>query len=210
MNECAVLLDFTTIHESSQFKLKDLDFVIYTKDVDYQLHHEFFDFFCEAPNDYQFVYEALNQLDRIVEFSQFTSGVHFWSDTAFRTRPILYIFDRFEDHWGIPMSINYFAPHHGWNFCDTHFGHAKKLLRQKHRASVIRESKNITDVFELFENATVTLFPSIPRQYVNEKFFQFKNKGISKYSCFEIPNSSEVKASVMTGDVEQFDIEFNE
>jgi hypothetical protein len=43
MNECVVLLDFTTIQESSQFKLKDLDFVIYTKDVDYQLHHELFD-----------------------------------------------------------------------------------------------------------------------------------------------------------------------
>jgi hypothetical protein len=51
--------------------------VIYTKDANSNLHHKFFDFFSEAPHDFEFIYEALERLGRTVDFTYFKDGVHF-------------------------------------------------------------------------------------------------------------------------------------
>jgi hypothetical protein len=82
--KCVVLFDFTKFHETSAFKLHDLNITIYTKDDNNNLHHEFFDFFSEEPRDYRFTFEALKQLGQIVDFTYFSDGVHFWSDNGFR------------------------------------------------------------------------------------------------------------------------------
>jgi hypothetical protein len=77
LHECVILFDYTTFHETSVFKLHDLDTVIYTKDANGNLHHEFFHFFSEAPHDFKFTYEALERLGRTENFTYFEDGVHF-------------------------------------------------------------------------------------------------------------------------------------
>lgn len=69
-----MLFDFTTLHETGIFKLHDLEVVIYTKDEEDNLHHEFFDFFSEAPRDCNFFYEVFERIDQI---GNFLEGVHF-------------------------------------------------------------------------------------------------------------------------------------
>jgi hypothetical protein len=65
------------------------------------------------------------------------------------------------DEWAVPVSASYFCPHHAWNLCDTHFGHGKKKLRQKFRTSTITKPKDIVEVFQQFDNVTVTILGTI-------------------------------------------------
>jgi hypothetical protein len=183
--------------------------VIYTKDANGNLHHEFFDFFSEAPHDFEFTYEALERLGRTVDFTYFKDGVHFWGDNAFKTYAILYIFYVLADKWAVPISASFFAPHHGWSLCDTHFGHTKKKLRQEFRTSLITEISDITDVFRQFSNVTVEILDTIQEREVDTQFFKFKEGGISQYYHFDFSSPTEVTASVMTGINEKVELDFN-
>jgi hypothetical protein len=159
--ECFVIMDYTTFHETAVFKLHDLDVVVYTKDAEDNLHHDFFGFFSEEPCDYKFTYEVLERFSRNVDFSFFKDGVHFWADNAFKSYALFYIFYCMAEKWDVPVSASFFAPRHGWSLCGTHFGHSKKKVRQQFRTSLIEKPENIIDTFKQFNNVSVEILDMI-------------------------------------------------
>ena len=83
-------MDYTTIHETAKFKLKDLGFTVYWKDCD-KLNHTFFDYWSKEKKDYMFTAEAFFQLLSFPFFSQF-QNVCVWSDNGLKSKEILYYF----------------------------------------------------------------------------------------------------------------------
>jgi hypothetical protein len=82
-NECVLVLDYTWFQESEAFKLHDPCFTIYTRRSDRKLHHEWMDYFCEAPNDWQFTFEVVQKLKSDIE--QFPNWISILADNGFAT-----------------------------------------------------------------------------------------------------------------------------
>jgi hypothetical protein len=169
-------MDYTTFHETAVFKLHDLDVVVYTKDAENNLRHEFFDFLSEEPCDYKFTYEILERFSRNIDFGFFKDGLHFWEDNAFKSYALFYIFYWLDEKWDVPVSAS-FCTHHGWSLCDTHFGHSKKKVRQQFRTSIIEKPENIVDIFKQFNNVTVEILDTIQRK-VETNFFVFQKRNL--------------------------------
>jgi hypothetical protein len=116
------------------------------------------------------------------------------ADNAFKSYPLFYIFYCMTEKWDVSLSASFFAPHHGWSLCDTHFGHSKKKVRQQFRTSIIEKPENIIDIFKQFNNVTVEILVTIQERKVETNFFVFK-EGITEYFHFEFRNSFEVIVS---------------
>jgi hypothetical protein len=208
-NECVIVLDYTRFHETSAFKLSDLDFTIYFKDQNGDIHHEWIDFFSEHPQDYSFTYEGLTQLAQIIDFSLFDAGVHFWCDNAFKTYGCLYSFYCFVEGYCGKVSVNYFAPHHGYSLCDTHFGKGKQLLRQDYRLKLIHEPKDIEHVFEQLDHTTVIHLNDIPKKELPHNFFQFTHQSISFFQTYELVPGEECRCKENYTSKNWYKIEIN-
>jgi hypothetical protein len=124
-----VIFDYSTIHETCQFKLKDLNFTTYWRTDEGKLAHTFFDFWSESKKDYKFTIKAFYSLISLPFFRQFNEII-MWGDGGLKTKEILYYFSEIASQFRTPIHINYFAPHHGHSVCDAHFGQGKKMLRQ--------------------------------------------------------------------------------
>jgi hypothetical protein len=80
---------------------------------------------------------------------QFQDGITFWADNGFRNYGCLYAFWFIVQNLQILTFVNLFAPHHGFNLCDTHFGIGKQMVRQQHRHSELIQSAE--DIWKLFQ-----------------------------------------------------------
>jgi hypothetical protein len=183
-DECVVVLDYTRFHESSSFKIHDLCFTVYWIGEDRSLHHEWLDYFSEAPHNYHFTVEGLMQLRNCIDFKRFPFGVRFWCDNAFKSYGCLYGVWEFAKSLGLTASLNFFAPHHGFTLCDTHFGTGKQKLRRDFTGKLIETPEDIANVFAQLNNTTVTILDEIPDHTIPKHFFEFEEGRISNYYNF--------------------------
>jgi hypothetical protein len=132
-------------HETSTFKLHDLCFTVYFRGSDGELHHEWHDYFAEASHEWHFTFEGFVQLRNILDFGRYSGGVSIWADNAFRNYGCFYAVWNFSKHINAPVELNFFAVHHGFSLCDTHFG-------------IELESKNFDETFaaNLFKNPNIS------------------------------------------------------
>jgi hypothetical protein len=66
------VFDYCTVHETAEFKLKDLKFMGYWRDENGNIIHRFFDFWTELSKDYKFTAEVFSLLLDRPFFSQFS------------------------------------------------------------------------------------------------------------------------------------------
>jgi hypothetical protein len=52
INTALIVMDYTTIHEATKFKLKDLNFTLYFKDQHDRLCHQFYDYWSKVSKKY--------------------------------------------------------------------------------------------------------------------------------------------------------------
>lgn len=131
-DEVLFVFDYTTFHEAPQFKLKDCGVAVLWKEKSTkQLKHHYIDFFALATHDYLYTHRVWKELPHI-----------------------LVTFYELASTWKCRVHCNYFAPRHGHNIMDGHFGVGKKMLRKKFACS----TQHITQR-EWFE---VVLLPSVP------------------------------------------------
>jgi len=95
-------------------------------------------FFSEVPYDLRFTFEGLIQLQNYIDVEQFQDGITFWGDNGFRNRECFYSFWFIVRNLQISTFVNFVAPQHGFNLCDTHFGNGKQMMRQQHRHKLIQ------------------------------------------------------------------------
>jgi len=88
--------------------------------------------------------------------------------------------------------VNLFGPHHGFNWCDTHFGIGKQMDRQQHRQKLIQSAEDIWKLFQKISNTTVVVLKKIPERILPSHFFTFHEGGISQYSNFYIATNETV------------------
>jgi hypothetical protein len=146
-----LVFDYSTIHETAIFKLKDLNFTAYWRDSSGDIAHTFFDFWSESKKDYLFTVKAFYTLLDLPFLKQFNELI-LWSDGGLKTKEILYYFSQLSQNFRLPMLINYFAPHHGHSICDTHFGHGKKKLRQVVGVNVLEVTQQAISSFSSIKN----------------------------------------------------------
>ena len=81
-------MDYTTIHETATFKMKDLGFTVYWWQ-NQRLNHWFVDYWSKAKKDFKFTAEALFQLLSFEWFRNFDSII-IWSDGGLKSKEILF------------------------------------------------------------------------------------------------------------------------
>jgi len=100
-------------------------------------------FFSEVPYDLRFTFVGLIQLQNYIEVEEFRDGITFWGDNGFRNRECFYSFWFIVRNLQISTFVNFVAPQHGFNLCDTHFGNGKLMMRQQHRHKLIQFAEEI-------------------------------------------------------------------
>jgi hypothetical protein len=65
------------------------------------------------------------------------------------------------EHYQIKVSLQFFAPHHGFTLCDAHFGSGKLKLRNNYIHRTIRTTQKIAKVFQQIANTTVIFLEKI-------------------------------------------------
>jgi len=109
-------------------------------------HHKklFFDFVCVgAKCDHNFARKCWNKLPSIL-FEKLK-------------------FQELSNYLYSNISVNFYAPHHGHNICDSHFGAAKKNLRRKFSpvGTHIQTIEQIVTCFEEIKHTIVVVFDHI-------------------------------------------------
>lgn len=146
-----LVFDYSTIHETATFKLKDLNFAAYWRDENRDLCHTFFDFWSTSSKDYNFTVKAFFTLLEQAFFRQFNECI-IWGDGGLKTKEILFWFSKCADSFNLPIQMNYFAPHHGHSVCDGHFGVGKKILRIKVGVGVVESQEQVRESFDSIKN----------------------------------------------------------
>jgi hypothetical protein len=89
--------------------------------------------------------------------------------------------------------VYFFALHHGFNLCDSHFGIGKQMVRQQHRHILIQSAEDIWKLFQKISNTTAVVLEEIPDHTLPSHFFiSFHEGGISQYSSnfYIVPNET--------------------
>lgn len=184
-----IIMDYSTIHETAKFKLKDLNFTVYWREGD-RLVHQFVDFWSKEKKDYKYTALAFNQLLSNPFFSKF-SEIFVWSDGGLKTKEILYYISCCAETIKKEIQVNYFAPYHGHSVCDAHFGAGKRELRKSVGSGVVINEQQVIDSFSKLKNTiegirieniinlpNVTSFPEKIK-----KWFQFWMSERGKIFC---------------------------
>lgn len=145
-----IVMDYSTIHETAKFKLKDLNFTVYYKENE-RLVHRFYDFWSKEKKDYKYTSQAFTDLLSHQFFDRF-SEVIIWSDGGLKTKEILYYFSEIAATIRKPIEVNYFAPYHGHSVCDAHFGAGKRSLRQTVGVGLVESESQVIEVFSKLKN----------------------------------------------------------
>jgi hypothetical protein len=149
-NQSIIVMDYSTIHETAKFKLKDLNFTIYWQENG-RLLHQFVDFWSKEKKDYKYTALAFNQLICNPFFYKF-STIFVWSDGGLKTKEILYYISCCAQDVKKIIQVNYFAPYHGHSVCDAHFGAGKRELRKSVGSGVVINEKQVIDCFSKLKN----------------------------------------------------------
>jgi hypothetical protein len=190
--ECVILLDYTRFHETAAVKLHDLNFTIYHKSTHGTLCHEFLDFFCDASHEWKFTQEGVTRLSNIVDLKSFHTGLHIWADNAFHNNFVLHVFRRLAIALEMTITVCFFAPHHGWSICDSHFGQGKVKLRRDFSLHQIKSVSDIVSVFKELSNTTVELIEKIPEQTNPKEKFKPQFGKMRNYYCWEFLSNGTV------------------
>ena len=126
-NRAIVVFDYTTIHEATSFKLKILNLCLIVR-YHGQLVRYYFDYMAQAKADYKFTVRSwLHFLWYIRIHFPSIRNLETWADGGLKTKEIVGYLLSFGPQHQITININYFAPYHGHNVCDAHFGWSKSL-----------------------------------------------------------------------------------
>lgn len=107
-----------------------------------------------------------------------------WSDGGIKSYQNLTTFQILAQKTQMKVTLNYFAPEHGHNICDSHFGVGKKEVRNKFSGKNIKEAKDIIEIFSKMKYTTVVQFETIPK--IDEERDSSRLNGIRKWFCVEI------------------------
>lgn len=182
--EIGIVLDFTKFHETALVKSHDLCFTIYSKNSDDQLVHEWIDYFCEAPHTFDYIQYCWYLLEQTIDFATLKNGLHIWCDNAFKQYNLLALLWEMSEHYQIKVSLQFFAPHHGFTLCDAHFGSGKLKLRNTYKHRTIRTTQEIAEVFQQIANTTVIFLEKIPQQQPPRTKLKITEEGSRKYYDF--------------------------
>ena len=126
-NSAIVVFDYTTIHEATSFKVKVLDCaVIYKRNGKI---HRYYDYMAEARADFRFTIQSWMHLVNRLKLLGLTH-IDTWSDGGLKTKEVVAYLLKIGSNNNISISMNYFAPYHGHNVCDNHFGMVNRSIRR--------------------------------------------------------------------------------
>lgn len=195
-NQLLILYDFSTIHETALFKVKNLSCCVWWNDGTSVKHH-YFDFFATAKHDFKYIDYVFKILPWSIwnklRISSSYKQVSIWSDGGTKSNNSLATFSHLSQTWNAAVNLNYYAPHHGHSIVDAHFGIGKRFLRKKFPPpTLIRKLSQVLDVWQQLSNTTSMMLESIPQHPVTIK----KIAGIRKW--FQIVFSSNTPAKIST------------
>jgi len=208
-DECLLVLDYTRFQESETIKLHDPCFTIYTRGSDGELHHEWMDYFCKAPHDWQFNFEVVQKLKSDINFEQFSNWISFWSDNGLRNYGCHYAKYEFSEQLQIPVGLKFFVSHHGFTIRDTHFGVAKQKFRRDFRGKIIQNPEDIWEIYSQFSNTTMTILTETENREISKSLFNFYQEVTSQFSCFYFVPGEALLCTKDSNSEEWINIEIN-
>ena len=123
-DKALVIFDYSTFNEVTKFKVKILNFTVVFLGSDKEKKYKYFDYLAEAKADFRFTtiaswHHLLRNLKKSINGLK---TIEAWADGGLKTKETVgHIIDAGKRS-NIEIGINYFAPHHGHNLCDGHFG----------------------------------------------------------------------------------------
>lgn len=167
-NQVLILYDFSTIHETAIFKVKNLSCCVWWNTASGKAHH-YFDFFACAKHDHRYIDYVFTMLPWLIwdKFRvNFTNKeISIWSDGGTKSNNSLGTFKHMGLTWRTAkIALNFFAPHHGHSIVDAHFGTGKRLLRKKFPPpNLIRNLTDVLETWRLLPNTTIMHLESLDR-----------------------------------------------
>ena len=157
-NSAVVVFDYTTIHEATSFKVKVLDCAVIYK------HNgkicRYFDYMAEARADFRFTIQSWVHLVRRLKFLiPNLTHIDTWSDGGLKTKEIIAYLLKIGFDNSISVNINYFAPYHGHNICDSHFGECKRRIRLTTGSGIVANPIQVSDAFNQSSNTEIKWWP---------------------------------------------------
>lgn len=189
-NQIFIIYDFSTIHETSIFKLKNMSCYVAWVDQDNTLKHHYFDFFACAKHDHKFIDYSFKMLPFLIwdkfRISCCLKEVFIWSDGGTKSNNSLGTFFFLASQWRSIVHLNYFAPHHGHNIVDGHFGNGKRLIRRAFPPPfLIKTKEEIMQIWKTIPHTTVQYLEAISPNATTVK----KISGIRKWFYIFFPFS---------------------
>jgi hypothetical protein len=186
-----IVFDYSTVHETAKFKLKDLNFTAFWTDEKGQ-HHTYFDFWGTGKKDFNFTVKSFYHLIDLQFFRQFNECI-LWADGGLKTNAIVHYFSAIAAEQNLPIQINYFAPHHGHSVCDAHFGQGKRALRKVVGVEVVKDQEQVMDAFSALSNTAQGTFLTMEEEGLYpvttngliRKYFQFYIQKTGNIYCRE-------------------------
>ena len=185
-NEVVVVWDYSTIHETSVFKVKLLDFAIC-----YNGSWSYMDYLSPSKHTWHFSKTALERLLIDNPWMKQLDQISFWSDGALRTKDNLNTFNQISAEFKIPFKVNFFAPHHGHSVCDGHFGVCKQKLRRTLGTKLVEDAKQIAEIFQDIQNTTIIYIPEIDPTLPSP--VKALKKGIQSFYEFQLSGNNSIK-----------------
>ena len=157
LNKILFIYDYTTVHEFSNEKIRDMCLFIY-----YGNNKKYIDSFSASPHNHDFTEAAwtlsLKQLiDDGFDFGGKINQFYIWSDGGLKSKENIFFFVRIAITFRIDIYLNFFGPSHGHSEVDGHFGAGKRNLRFN---SI---GKPITSEQEIF-----TAFSKLPKTFIQK------------------------------------------
>lgn len=204
-DELIIVYDFSTIHETALFKIRDLNITVISKNCEKnELEYYYFDYFSENAKDYKYTFMAFYNLFSTEDFIRSKKKIHLWSDGGLKTKENIYYPSILEDDFNLTMDVNFFAPYHGHSICDGHFGNGKKKIRNQIATGVISRREEIYDTFKSLKNTKVQLLDIKDKNIVTSFpegiriYFQFTFDGPGIINCRELTDEGEFITQVIT------------
>lgn len=160
------IYDYSTFHEFSKKKFRDLSMMVIWKG-----EYHFFDSVASEKHDFKFTEAAwtLTISKLIASGINFGEGIReliIWSDGGLKTKENIFFFLRLARALKVNIFLNFFAPHHGHNLVDGHFGQAKNVLRWSSRGGPITTEDQIFEAIQSLPNTTLQKITPIQPKFV--------------------------------------------
>lgn len=148
--EALIVWDYTTIHETSEFKLKILDFAIYKNGA-----WTYVDYIASSSHDWHYSKCGWTKLFEHMSWLKDMKKLWIWGDGGLKSKENLFTIQQiYHNLESVDVTVSFFAPHHGHSACDSHFGCGKREIRRKFATQPIVQEKQIISVFQDMKNTT--------------------------------------------------------